>query len=446
MKSLLLLALVILLPPAARGAAVPDREGAVRGDRDALARDARWVYNDLDRGFAEARRTGRPLLVVLRCVPCLACSGMDAQVLLQDGELEPVLDRFVRVRVINANALDLARFQFDYDLSFTALFFNGDGTLYGRYGSWVHQTNAQEKAVTGFRRALEGALELHRGYPGNRETLAGKQGVPGPYRTPLEIPTLGAKYRKELDWNGKVVPSCVHCHQISDAQRLQVRTQKAGMPDALVFPYPAPDTLGLRLALDAAARVEQVEPGSIAAKAGFRAGDEVVTLAGQPLISIADVSWVLHGLPRAARLAAGVRRDGRLQEMTLDLPEGWRARADGSRRVGTWGMRGMATGGMVLEDLPDAERRAKGLDLDATALRVKYLGEYGKHAAAKRAGFRKDDILLSLRSDSGDAAPGGRVSEGGLIAWVLQRHAAGTSLRARVLRGNQTVDLVLPVQ
>lgn len=27
---------------------------------------ASWVYNDLDRGFAEARKTGKPLLVVFR--------------------------------------------------------------------------------------------------------------------------------------------------------------------------------------------------------------------------------------------------------------------------------------------------------------------------------------------------------------------------------------------
>jgi hypothetical protein len=30
---------------------------------------AAWVYDDLDAGFALARRTGKPLLVVLRCVP-----------------------------------------------------------------------------------------------------------------------------------------------------------------------------------------------------------------------------------------------------------------------------------------------------------------------------------------------------------------------------------------
>ncbi|HYF01258.1 MAG TPA: hypothetical protein VEJ18_20205 [Planctomycetota bacterium] len=29
----------------------------------------RWHYDDLAGGFAEARKTGRPLAVVLRCVP-----------------------------------------------------------------------------------------------------------------------------------------------------------------------------------------------------------------------------------------------------------------------------------------------------------------------------------------------------------------------------------------
>jgi hypothetical protein len=61
--------------------ALKDREGAVRQDRAAMEKDARWIYNDFQRGFAEAKRTGKPLMVVLRCVPCLACAGIDAQVL-----------------------------------------------------------------------------------------------------------------------------------------------------------------------------------------------------------------------------------------------------------------------------------------------------------------------------------------------------------------------------
>ena len=30
---------------------------------------AHWIYNDIAKGFAEARETGKPLLVSFRCVP-----------------------------------------------------------------------------------------------------------------------------------------------------------------------------------------------------------------------------------------------------------------------------------------------------------------------------------------------------------------------------------------
>jgi hypothetical protein len=46
------------------------------GDDDAL-RDALedhllvgdWIYDDVDAGYAEAKKTGKPLLVSFRCVP-----------------------------------------------------------------------------------------------------------------------------------------------------------------------------------------------------------------------------------------------------------------------------------------------------------------------------------------------------------------------------------------
>ena len=28
-----------------------------------------WIYDDLDAGYAEAKKSGKPLMVVLRCVP-----------------------------------------------------------------------------------------------------------------------------------------------------------------------------------------------------------------------------------------------------------------------------------------------------------------------------------------------------------------------------------------
>ena len=45
------------------------REIAVRSDKQRVEGDTSWIYNDLDRGFAAARSTRKPLLVLIRCLP-----------------------------------------------------------------------------------------------------------------------------------------------------------------------------------------------------------------------------------------------------------------------------------------------------------------------------------------------------------------------------------------
>jgi len=193
--------LALLLSASAHAEAVKDREGAVRQDKAKLQDSDRWNYNDVQRGFDEAKKSGKPVLVILRCVPCLACMGLDTGVLMENAEISPLLDLFVCVRLINANAIDLARFQFDYDLSFTTMFFNADGTVYGRYGSWKHQKNSQESATEGLKKAMVAALDLHKGYPANKAALAGKQPGEMPFKTPVEIPQLAENTRRT--WIGR---------------------------------------------------------------------------------------------------------------------------------------------------------------------------------------------------------------------------------------------------
>lgn len=436
------LSLVLSLAGLKVGAeAVKDREGAVRQDRAMMEDDPRWIYNDFRRGLAEAKRTHKPLIVVMRCVPCVACAGIDAEVLKKaERELAPLLDQFVCVRVINANALDLSLFQFDYDLSFSALFFNGDGTIYGRYGSWTHQRDAQNTTITGFQRALEGALDLHRGYPVNQMALAGKQGGAIPFKTPVEIPSLASKYKSDLDWEGKVVPSCVHCHQVGDAIRASYRDQGKPIPESWIYPLPAPETIGLTLAADSAARVEVVSPGSIAAAVGLKPGDELQTVAGQPMISAADVGWALHRAPDSGSLSVTVKRGTSNQSFRLMLPAQWRTKSDISRRVGTWPMRGMALGGLALEDLNDAQRSERALGKETLALYVKVVGQYGKNAAAKKAGFQKEDVILEIDGKAD------RMTEGELIGYLLNHHEPGDQVKTVLQRGTERVELLLPIQ
>lgn len=100
----------------------------------------------------------------------------------------------------------------------------------------------------------------------------------------------------------------------------------------------------------------------------------------------------------------------------------------------------MALGGLYLEDLPDTERSQRGLSTSEMALLVKHAGEYGTHAAAKKAGFQKGDVLVQVDGLSG------RTSESWLIGHLLRQHRAGASVPATVLRDKDRLSLKLPMQ
>jgi len=100
----------------------------------------------------------------------------------------------------------------------------------------------------------------------------------------------------------------------------------------------------------------------------------------------------------------------------------------------------MALGGLVLEDLPDDERARRQLRPGQLALLVKSAGQYGKHAAAKNAGFQKADVLVEIDGLSA------RTTESELLGHLLQKHQSGERVRATVLRAAQRIELTLPMQ
>lgn len=418
------------------------REEQVRADRKKIEAEGFWIYNDLPRGLALAKKTGKPLLVVLRCIPCQECVKLDDDLVDRDRRLRPLLQQFICVRLISTNGLDLGLFQFDTDQSFAAFLLNADGTIYGRFGTRSHRTSwSDDVSIEGLARALQGALELHEHYPKNRAELAGKKG-PAPYvASPEHYPLLRGRYGAKLDFEGKVMQGCIHCHQIGDAQRQVYRDRKGPIPEQVLFSYPHPRSLGLILDPKQRASVLRVEEGSPAQQAGFQTGDAILKLQGQPLLSIADVQWVLHrASPKAGALKAEVQRGERTVELTFRVPPGWRQRDDISWRASTWALRRMATGGLVLESLSPVERRQARVPEKGMALRVKHVGQYGPHAAAQMAGFRKGDIVLSFdeRADL--------LRESDLLAHALTHRKPGDRVSVQVLRAGKTIDLMLPMQ
>lgn len=45
------------------------RDEKVRQDKIVISMDDQWYYDDLELGIEAARKTNRPLMVVLRCIP-----------------------------------------------------------------------------------------------------------------------------------------------------------------------------------------------------------------------------------------------------------------------------------------------------------------------------------------------------------------------------------------
>ena len=81
---------------------------------------------DFAAALKEAQAANRPLLVTWRCLPCKQCAEFDKNVLEGSEALDPLLQRFVPVRLTDAAQLDERFFPYkthqDLDLSWWGYF------------------------------------------------------------------------------------------------------------------------------------------------------------------------------------------------------------------------------------------------------------------------------------------------------------------------------------
>jgi S1-C subfamily serine protease len=297
-------------------------------------------------------------------------------------------------------------------------------------------------SIDGLAKALTEALNIHSHYPANKAALAGKRGPAPEVTSPEKYPLLRDRFTASLNYSGEVAKSCIHCHQIGDAQKTLERSGHKSLDERTLFPYPHPKSVGLILDPKEAATVLRVVANTAADRAGFRAGDTIKTLAGQPLLSIADVQWVLHRAePGGTMIPAELTREGQPVKLTLALPPGWRHADDISWRASTWGLRRMALGGMALEpvrleEVPVAKRAAH-----PRGLQVKMVGQgAGPHGTASRAGFKKGDVMTSFdgRADF--------KRETDVLAYAVTTRMPGEKVLVTVVRDGQRLELTVPMQ
>ncbi len=389
-----------------------------------------WIYDDLPKAVAEAKETGKPLLVVLRCVPCPPGRPLDEKVMRPDAELAKLEQQFVCVRVIQTNALDLKVFQYDYDMSWAAMFLNADLTIYGRYGT-RKASGAQsdsQLSLAGFRKALERALELHKGYPDNKAQLAGKTGPAPQYARATEIPGL-----KDRPAVAVTRQNCIHCHMVKEFA-LRAKWEEGRLKPDDLWVYPLPDQIGLTMDVEDGLKVKRVAADSPAAKAGIAAGDEIVAMGGQPLVSTADIQWVLHNLPKEARLQVNLRRDDQTRNVTVALAGDWK-KSDIAWRASSWyGLRQ----GVKFDPLPAAEKKKRGIEADGLALAVR--GLFGRGGPkVQQAGLRVNDVIVAVNGKTK------AMNESEFLAYLRLEHGPKDSVKFTVLRGDARRELEIPL-
>jgi serine protease Do len=226
------------------------------------------------------------------------------------------MDRFVCVRIVQGWGLDLTLFQFDWRQSWMVFLMNSEKAIYGRYDA------RQADDLVGLRKALEGALELHEKWPANRAELAGKTGPAPRWTRPEEIPSLRKRGMKPATGRD----ACIHCHDVLEAATRSFQSLGERVPERYTAVYPTPQRVGIMLSTKERATITDIDRHSAAEKAGLQVGDRILRFGGQPVISWADVQWVLYTAIDADPLKVEVDRAGARVEAILNLPPGWRTR------------------------------------------------------------------------------------------------------------------------
>jgi S1-C subfamily serine protease len=215
---------------------------------------------------------------------------------------------------------------------------------------------------------------------------------------------------------------------------LRAKWEEGRLSETDLWVYPIPEQIGLELDLDDGLLVNAVRENSPAAEAGIQAGDELVTLNGQPLVSMADVQWVLHTAPPQVELPATLRRAGRTVQKSISLSGDWKKSDIGWRASSWYGLRQ----GVKFEPLSPEEKEKRGIDSASLALLVK--GLFGKGGPkVQQAGLRMNDVIVAVNGKSAG------MSESDFLAYLRLHHGPRDSVTFTLLRGDDRRELTIPL-
>ena len=353
---------------------------------------------------AEAKKSGKPIFLVIRCEPCEDSRGFDERVLRAVPE---IAEKFIPVRLTRITGIDLNVFEFDYDLTWAAFFLNADETIYGRYGGRDADGPDGRLSLPGLRYAMQQAEIAH--------------------QNPPKPPLPHKAVRAEDLPGGKASRGCIHCHNVNEFHRAELKAQGLWKREAY-WVYPLPENIGLTLEVDRGNRVAKVEERLSAAKAGIEVGAVIRQVNGYPIASFADFQFALHKAPSNGAIAVRWMQNGKEHSATIELPEGWRKTNLSWRPSLVEVLPSLPISG---GDLSIEEKTKLGLKENQLAIRQdKFV-----HSTLRKIGLQNADVLIGLN---------GRMLEGGmkdLAAQIRANYLVGDKVTLEILRGGKPMSL-----
>lgn len=396
---------------------------------DLVSSPVTWRTN-LAAAMIEARQKNRPLFVTFRCLPCRQCADFDKEVLEGGPDLDPLLTRFVTVRLTDAADIDLRIFPLegfvDLDLSWWGWFLSPEGRIYGVFGGRDNVSDTTRISAPALIASLQRVLAHH--YDPRRASWD----IDGPApdlgaetKSPRQLPGYEGWRRNAHESVQK--QSCLHCHQINDILRQPAVAAKTFDKRRDFDVWPLPENVGLTLDRDHGLLVTNVVAGSPAAFAGMRAGDVLGAADGRRCFSQTDFRGVLHrGSRGAGEIEVRWVRDGEVLSGKLNVAEGWR------KTIPDWRMsfaEGIASTNPGFFPMPVKSRRER-FKIPADKMAVDpYMGS-DTTSPAYKAGLRGGQVITAVNGES----PNLIARE--FLAWFTHKFDPGDQVKLSVLDGN----------
>jgi predicted metalloprotease with PDZ domain len=343
------------------------------------------------------------------------CREFDGQVVRLE-KIKDVADKFIRVRISRIDDADLNLFEFDYDLTFMVFFLDAKENVYARYGGRDGKNADDRQSLEGLVYTMKSVLAMHEQ---KEKSYAPKSQTKPKYLHNLANPPAFGR-------------GCMHCHQIKTALQNDLRKSGEWERD-LVWRYPLPENIGLKLEVNRGNVVERVFEKSSASEIGIQPGDTLRRLNGVPIHSFGDAQFALDIAPKSGAVEIDWDHGDEHLQSKLALPESWR-RTDLSWRTSAQNL--ISSGGMYGMDLTAEEKKSLGLAPKQLAFKQKAV----LSKQAREAGIQGGDIILGVD---------GKTLEMDMFAflkYMRSNYLVGDQVTINLIRDGRRMDLSMTLQ